>query len=65
MLGIFIDLSKAFDTINHDKLLEKLSNYGIRGTCHSLLRTGLSIPAYLMKNQNYLQFAMVFPRDLY
>ena len=65
MLGIFIDLSKAFDTINHDKLLEKLSNYEIRGTCHSLLRTGLSIPAYLMKHQNYLQFAMVFPRDLY
>jgi retron-type reverse transcriptase len=30
-MGIFCDITKAYDAINHDTLLPKLQEYGVRG----------------------------------
>ena len=47
-MGIFIDFSKAFDTIKHSVLLDKLRHYGIRGTALKL------ITDYLTNRKQYV-----------
>ena len=39
--GLFCDLQKAFDCVNHKILFEKLKLYGITGTAHALMQSYL------------------------
>ena len=48
-IGIFIDLKKAFHTVNHSILLAKLNFYGIRGTPFNWMHS------YLLSRSQYVQ----------
>lgn len=51
-IAVFLDLAKAFDTVSHSKLLQKLENIGIRGTALDVLATYLTDRKQYVKVEN-------------
>jgi putative NIF3 family GTP cyclohydrolase 1 type 2 len=49
-IGVYIDLKKAFDTIDHQLLLKKMEQYGIRG------KTNDWISSYLNNRSQYVKY---------
>ena len=48
-VGVFIDLKKAFDIIDHNLLFQKLQFYGVRGAANDWIRS------YLTNRKQFVQ----------
>jgi retron-type reverse transcriptase len=57
-VGIFLDLSKAFDTINHGILIKKLEYYGIRGLSQQWFKN------YLMNRKQIVKYNQIRSKEM-
>ena len=67
-LDIFIDLSKAFDTVNHKILITRLEDYGVKGTnlqwLKSYLENRKQFIAYENFSTSYISISCGVPQGL-
>ena len=64
-VAVFLDLSKAFDTLKHDILLKKMELYGIRGTALDWFESYLKDRSIRVKchteENNRIEYSQTFP----
>ena len=56
---VFLDIKKAFDTVSHDILIQKLEHYGIRGIANDLLNS------YLRSRKQFVMVDEIEHSDLF
>ena len=63
--AVFIDLTKAFDTVDHDILIQKLRHYGVCGNSLIWFQDYLSNRTQVVINENQLSDELNYPINVH